>query len=84
MLQDLNKCGPPPPIYFKTDPAIGKKPNKNQDSLKVDINTKLWDINTKNYIPLRIDLQDQFLRGTVEVLHITEENTQGSEPDHRL
>ena len=35
LLQEFNKHGPPPPISFKTYPMIGKKPEKEQDFLKV-------------------------------------------------
>ena len=38
MLQDINKLGTSPQISLKPKPDIGKKPDKNQYSLKVDIN----------------------------------------------
>ena len=44
MLQELKNHGPIPPIYFKPNPTIGKRTNKNQDSLKFDIKTQTWDI----------------------------------------
>ena len=45
ILQDLNKHGPPPSISFKPYPTIGKKSDKKQALIKVDIKSQLGDIN---------------------------------------
>ena len=47
MLQDLNNRGIPPLISFKTTPEIINKPDKNQESLKVEIKTQTGETNSK-------------------------------------
>ena len=39
MLQYPKNCSPTPPISFNANPNIINKPEKNQDSLKVEIRT---------------------------------------------
>ena len=47
MLQDLKNLGMMPPVSFNPDPIIGKKPDKNQYSLNVDVKTHPGEINIK-------------------------------------
>ena len=37
---DLNNCGLPPLIFYKSGPTIGNNPEYKSDSLKVDIKTQ--------------------------------------------
>ena len=46
MIQDRKNHGPPPPISFNIEPTIVKKPNKNENYLKVKIKTQPGDITT--------------------------------------
>ena len=55
MIKDLNNFGPLPPIYFKFNPPIGKEPDKYQDYLKVNIETRRGEANRKMvliYVPI--------------------------------
>ena len=55
VLQDLNNRWLLTPISFKLDPEIGKKHDKKQDSLKVDIKTRPGEIKIEMlsfYIPI--------------------------------
>ena len=38
LLHDINNSGLPPPISFKPNPIISKKPDEKHYSLKVEIN----------------------------------------------
>ena len=47
ILQYIRNHCPPPMIYFKTKPLIGKKPDKNFDSLRVEIKIQPGKIDSK-------------------------------------
>ena len=60
----LKTRGPPPPISYKTDVTIGKKPTDKFDSLKIDIKTQLgerYSETVKIYVPI-------FWKGSPEAL----------------
>ena len=44
---DLNNCNPPPPIFYKPNPTIGKTLTDKSDSLMVDIKTQPGDRDSK-------------------------------------
>ena len=68
MLQDLNNSWLPPLSSFNTNPTFSKKPEKNQESLKVEIKIKQGDINSKTlYIKVPCPYKEHY---------------EGSEPDH--
>ena len=46
LLQDFNNCGLTPPIHYKLDPKIGKKSDRKNDLLNVDIKTQLGEVNS--------------------------------------
>ena len=56
MLHYINNCGLTlPPVSFNNDPTNRKKPNKNQDSLKVKIKNDPGEFNSEMvllYIPI--------------------------------
>ena len=51
------KRGPPPPIFYKAEPTLGKTPTEKSDPLKVDIKTQPGERDSEMvviYVPLFI------------------------------